>query len=400
MKKILHSYKLSLFVLTMMVAILQACEKDEMNGPVITSVTNYAASPNDSAIQSLLPGQWVVLNGHNLQDAVQILFNGVPANFNSGLFADNHAVVQVPAVIPFPTVSQDKLNTIQYFTPHGSTTIQFNIVAPAPTIQAISNENANTGDSVYIYGTNLFLLTKVNVAGIPITEYVSSPNGTSVGFVLPELTEGGPVVVANKSGKDSTVYHINDQVKGVLCNFDNVSTFSWGTNIDNSDTDFPSNRGAYAVLYSPVLSAGDGSWWNSQRSINTNAVQWIPVSQLNDSIENYAFKFEINVPDDWQGTSILVLKDYTWTYVALCEPWKDANGNTFPYKTKGWRTITIPLTEFRTNNGKGTSVKTLTDLLGASANGVLNVFTVNNGSKPTDTGLRAAVDNLRVVKFK
>lgn len=401
MKKILYNYTRQLFFLSVTLILLQACEKDEVSSPVITGIINYAPSPDDTVLQSLTPGQWVVVNGHNLQDALQISFNGVPANFNNGLFSDSYAVVQVPAVIPFPSIPAEKLNTIQYFTSHGSATFEFSIVAPAPVITSISNENANAGDSVYIYGTNLFLLTKISYSGAPITAYTSSVNGTSVGFVLPELDQSGPVIVANQSGADSTAFHVNDPSTGVLCDFDNINTLSWGTGTDNSSTNFPGNKGYYAVLNNAILSGGDASWWNWQRSINTNAVQWVPASSMSDPVGDYAFKFEINVPDAWKGTSIVVLKDYTWTYLAPYEPWKDANGKTFTYSTKGWRTVTIPLSGFRKDNGTGAAVTSLTDLLGSTGNGSVNIYTINSAaSTPTATGLTAAIDNIRVVKIK
>lgn len=400
MKKILYNYTPQLFFLAVTFMLLQACENDEVNSPVITGIINYAPSPDDTVLQSLTPGQWVVVTGHNLQDALQISFNGISASFNSGLFSDTYAVVQVPSVIPFPSIPAEKLNTIQYITSHGAATFEFNIVAPAPIITRISNENASPGDSVYIYGTNLFLLTKISFAGVPITSYTSSVNGTSVGFVLPELSQSGPVVVANQSGGDSTVYNVND-VTGVLCDFDDINTMSWGTGTNNSSADFPGNKGYYAVLKNSILSGGDEVWWNWERSINTNAVQWVPVSSLNEPVGNYAFKFEINVPDAWKGTSIVILKDYTWTYVAPYEPWKDANGDTFSYSTNGWLTVTIPLSEFRKDKGTGLAVTSLTDLLGSTGNGSVNIYTINtSASSPTATGLTAAIDNIRVVKIK
>lgn len=400
MKKILYPYTLQLFCLAMTFILLQACEKEEVNAPVITGIINYAPSPDDTVLQSLTPGQWVVVNGHNLHDALQISFNGVPATFNSGLFSDSYAVVQVPTVIPFPSIPVEKLNTIQFVTSHGAATFEFNIVAPAPIITQISNENANPGDSVYIYGTNLFLLTKISYAGQSITEYASSVNGTSVGFVLPELTQSGPVIVANQSGADSTAFHVHDSVTGVLCDFDDINTLSWGTGTDNSSTNFPGNKGNYAVLNNAILSGGDASWWNWQRSINTNAVQWVPLNNMSDAVDTYGIKFEINIPEASKGTSIVVLKDYSWTYIAPYEPWKNANGDTFSYATKGWRTVTIPLSEFRKDNGTGVAVTSLTDLLGTTGNGSVNIYTINSASTPTATGLVAAVDNIRVVKIK
>jgi hypothetical protein len=391
---------LLLFCMATAFILLPACKKDTASNPVITGVRSYEPAPGDSVLQSLLPGQWVVLLGHNLSNAVQISFNGIPATVNSALYSDTSVVVQVPTVIPFPSVPAEELNTIRYVTTHGTTTFTFNIVAPPPTIAGISNENANEGDSVYINGLNFFFVEEVIFAGVPVTSYAASGDGTSIGFVVPALTQSGPVVVTTKSGTASTVFNVNDVATGVLCNFDNVNTFSWGTRTDNSSVNYPGNRGYYAVLSNGVLPAGDGTWWSWQRSINTNDVQWVPVDSLSVPVDQYALKFEISVPGEWNGTSIYIVKGYNFSFMARYEPWLDANGVAFSFTTKGWRTVTIPLTAFRRNDGKGASAASLTELLGSSGAGAVNIHTKNFTGSPTATGLNAAVDNIRVVKIK
>ncbi len=401
MNKILYTpICLLLFSLTAAIILLPGCKKTTANGPVITGVRNYAPAPGDSVLHSLLPGQWVVLLGHNLTNAVQISFDGIPATFTSSMFSDTSAVVLVPAIIPFPSVPVEKLNTVYYVTPEGSTTFTFSIVAPPPTISGVSNENANTGDSVYLYGFNFFFIKQVSFAGSTVTAYKASGDGTSLGFVLPALSQSGPVIITTQSGTDTTRYNVNNASTESLCNFDNVNTLSWGTNTDNSSANFPGNSGSYAILSNDVLPPGEGSWWNWQRSINTNDVQWLPVSSLNDPPGNYALKFEISIPAESSGTSIYVLKGYSFTYMARYEPWKDVNSAAFPFATKGWRTVTMPLSEFRKDDGKGVSAPSLTELLGSSGSGAINIQTKNFSSSPTATGLNAAIDNIRVVRIQ
>jgi len=392
---------LFLAIATAFVWMQSACKKEVTEGaPVITSVRNYAASPADTLVNGITTGQWVVLIGHNLKNAVQISFNGIPATINSTMFSDTSATVLVPAVIPFPSVSPADLNTIRYVTREGATTFTFDIVAPPPTITSISNENANEGDSVYIYGLNLFFISEISFAGTSITQYATASDGTSIGFVLPALTESGPVVVTTKSGRVTTPFNVNDATTGVLCDFDKINTFSWGTGIDNSSASFPGNRGNYAVLSNGILPAGDGTWWGWQRSINTNDVQWVPADSLSLSLDEYAIKFEISVPSTWTGTSIYIIKGYSFDYMARYEPWQGANGTVSPFITKGWRTVTIPLSMFRSNDGKGSAAASLTALLGTSGNGAVNIQTKNFSASPSASGLQAAIDNIRVVKIK
>ncbi len=394
--------RLFMLLLVLPIFLIQpACKKDSTGkGPVITSIRNYAASPSDTLVKSITTGQWVVLIGYNLRDAIQVSFNGVPATINGILFSDTSAAVQVPSVIPFPSVSEEDRNTIRYTTRDGVAVFKFTINAPPPVITSVSNENANEGDSVYIYGSNFFNVEKISFAGSPVTAYAASGDGTSIGFILPALAHSGPVTVATQTGTASTTYNVNDGTTGMLCNFDNINTLSWGTDIDNSSARFPGNRGYYAVLSNGVLPAGDGSWWNAQRSINTNSVQWIPPDSLHVPVDQYALKFEINVPAAWNGTSIYVIKDYSFDYMARYEPWLDANGAAFAYTTKGWRTVTIPFSMFRKENGKGVAAASLAELLGSTATGAVNIQTQNFSSLPTVSGLTAAIDNIRVVKIK
>ncbi|MFD2034677.1 glycan-binding surface protein [Belliella marina] len=406
MKKIIyiHINRLMLACAAVILILFSACveKEDGLFHPVITEIRNYAPAPNDTLIQSLQPGQWVVLTGRNLTGATDILFNGVSAVVNNGLFSDNYAVVQVPGVIPFPLVPTELLNTVRYITNKGLTTYSFEISAPAPAITRISNENANAGDSVVVFGSNLFMLNKFSFAGTEITEYKSSPDGTFVSFKMPEITGSGPVVVENNTGGYSTPFNVNDPT-GTLCNFDDVNTFGWGANIVNNNPLYPSSRGNFAVLQNNGLNAGNSSWWEGGRSMNTNPVQWIPQASLSDAVSEYVFKFEINVPGEWNGATLLVLKDFNWGYVARYEPWRISSSRTSPFTTEGnWITVTIPFSEFRNKpqggkDGTGLSIASLKDLLGDSGNGSLSIFIINDSSEAT-AAMNIAIDNLRVVK--
>src|ERR1044072_7133037 len=95
----------------LVVIIMPACKKQtESSEPTITSIRNYAAAPNDTVVTSITTGQWVVIHGQNLKNALHIRFDGVEASFNYGVFDNNMAVVQIPSVIPFNSVPAELLN--------------------------------------------------------------------------------------------------------------------------------------------------------------------------------------------------------------------------------------------------------------------------------------------------
>jgi hypothetical protein len=409
MKKIVFNriHFLLLSCLALVVLQLSSCKDEDMDAPVITAVRNYAPAPNDTLVDVLVPGQFLVLEGAYLQEAVMITFAGIPATFNKALFADNYAVVRVPDVIPFPLVAEEDMNKIKYVTAAGETTFNFDIVAGTPMIAGVSNENPVEGETVMIGGTNLFLIEEVNFGGAIITDYMASDDGTVVGFIMPASSESGPASITTASGTGETVFNVNDLTTGMICNFDDIGSLAWGTGTSNSDPAFPGNHGWYPILDTGILGAGDGSWWNGGRSINVEEPQqWVSVAELDQPVANYALKFELNISGEWNGVSLFIVKDYNWDYLARFEPWEISETKTANISTGGkWQTVTIPLTEFRGKDenevdGKGNSASSLTQLLGESGAGGINFFTINAGSAPTPIGFRAAIDNIRVVKIK
>lgn len=385
-----------------------SCKKNNTAPPpVITSIRNYVPAPGDSLLTTAGPGQWIVISGSNLKGALQIYFDGVPSSFNEALFSDTSAAVLVPAVIAFPIVPTNKLNTINYVTTHGQTTFKVNIFPPAPSITSISNENALPGDSVTVYGLNLFFIQNLSYSGATIPTFLEAVNGTYVSFVIPPLTKSGPVTITTTVGTTTTPYNVNDVETDVLSNFDDIFNYAYfSANITNSPTLYPDGRGNYAELNATNVGPSDYAWYNGGRGINLNAVQWIPAANVNDPIADYVVKFEMNTKLPWSNGTIYVAANYSFTYIARYEPWLNADGSSTPFMTKGWQTVTIPASAFKTKpstsgayDGQGTSISSFNDLLGASANGNFHIWFINN-SNTAIPAFDMAFDNLRVEKIK
>lgn len=394
-----NSYLLS-GLIAIMFFIQPGCKKDKSSPsgpPVITGVRSYVASPGDSLLTSVGTGKWVVISGQNLRGALQIYFDGVKGSFNDAWFSDTSAIVLIPDVIAFPLVEPSQLNTIRYVTTHGETSFSFPIVAPAPTISGISNESANPGDTVRINGFNFFFIKHVSYAGVEVTGFTASSDGTAISMAVPaSVSTPGPVIVSTKAGIATTFYNVHDYVTGVLNNYDGVNNFVWGSDVSNSSANFPGNNGNYGVMKASNIPAGNGEWWGGGRSINTNDAQWIPVTHLQDTLNNYALKFETAVNKPWVNGSIQIVRDQNWDYMALYRPWKNANGSVTPFKTSGWQTVTIPLSNFLKAS---LPASTLTDLLGSEGKGAIKFMFINDDTKVV-ADFEAAVDNIRVVKIK
>lgn len=186
--------------------LLLACEKDEIAPPVISEIRNYAASPADTAVQTLEAGQWVVVLGQNLGDVSQVYFGSIPATLNQTLTTDQSIVVQVPT-IPFDSVARDKVNIVTVVNGSGSASFTINITG-APMIARVRNYAAapkdtvvNTivpGQRINIVGYNLKNATRIafqglnaNLAGVTYTD-------SSVIVQVPSNFTGADPLLANK----------------------------------------------------------------------------------------------------------------------------------------------------------------------------------------------------------
>jgi len=512
MKKISYNYIYywQLICVAAVIILVSACQKEDINPPAITSVRNYAASPNDTLIQSLNTGQWVVIHGNNLGGVTQVYFGSIPATINPAFFTDNSIVVQVPS-IPFLSVPKDKVhiitvvskggsasyeieivgtpiivgvrnedgenidmvfpeqqiniiglnlkdatsimfqgipadlnsvvytdssaivqlpanlsggnaalvNMISYTNRVGTGTYSIRIVGP-PIITRVSYEIPKEGDVVYLYGHNFVSVQSLTFAGTEISSFEESEDGTSIKFVSPLLTGGGPVVITTPGGIFTTAYKVNDIASinaggiGILGNMEWGDFFGWqwwggSVELQSSDpnsgwpsynADYGVGTGMYLTYKSNALNPGEGTIDNSIRLGN---YEWVPAANLNDPADYWALKFEINVKKPWNGGTLCIRTDKA-TYLALYEPWKVSANQSVIFTTEGWQTVTIPLSTFRLahatlGDGRGEPVAKVSDLLDvATGKTYLALFIRNFGNTRTATSFEAAFDNFRVVK--
>jgi hypothetical protein len=256
---------------------------------------------------------------------------------------------------------------------------------------------------VTIYGNNFFFIEKVIFPGnIEVTNNITTnASGTTLDVTVPAgITQGGNIKVVNRYGTGTSVLLFNDVTTGILCNFDNVNTVNnWAGVILSSDaTAFPGNHGTYARMSYNNVAAGDWAWWGGGRSINVETPrQWVPVANLSEPTSNFALKFEINTKVPWKNGTILLDKDYGWNYMGRFEGWNTGTG-TADYTSNGWKTVVMPLSNFRKSNGTAEAAPNLTAMLGAGGSGGFNLYFINAGTTQVVT-FDAAIDNFRVVRI-
>ncbi|MEO8406549.1 MAG: hypothetical protein ABI480_18200 [Chitinophagaceae bacterium] len=211
------------------ITVISGCGSTSFNiniigAPIISYVRNNAASPNDTILNSILPGQQINLIGYNLKNATQIQFQGVQANLADVVYTDTSAIVKVPVDLSGGNASM--VNTISYTTSIGTGIFSIRIIGP-PIITSISYENPNSGDSVYFYGNNFLAIQSITFAGVNVPLFQASDDGTAVGFVAPEMTQSGPAVITTAAGTFTTAYNVNDVTTGAISNFEWSGVFHW-----------------------------------------------------------------------------------------------------------------------------------------------------------------------------
>jgi hypothetical protein len=97
--------------------------------PLIVRIRNYEASPNDTIVSFVAPGQYVNLIGFNLEGADSIDFQGIKADLSSAVYTDSSVIVKVPN--DFTGSNPSLANRFTYTTKIGKQVYFIPIVDPA-----------------------------------------------------------------------------------------------------------------------------------------------------------------------------------------------------------------------------------------------------------------------------
>ncbi|WP_428232803.1 glycan-binding surface protein [Flavobacterium sp.] len=361
--------------------------------PVITAISDVFTEPADS----------IFIYGTNLVLIKKLSYGGTAITS----FKPNVSGTSVGFVMPAPAPTSGNVEIDAY----GGMAI-FKIAAD-PIIFSISNENAAVNDSVFVYGQYLKGVESFSFGGTTISSYKLNNNGSSIGFVLPSSPQKGPVAITTSFGSVTTFYDVND-IYGTsslsICDGGDNWQF-WAADLYSGDPssgwpsytpDFPGTKSQFLVIDQGTLLAGAGQPWD--RAIRLDSKNWVAQANINDPVENYALKFEMSIPNAWNGSSMLIQTDND-TYTYRWEPWKISANISKAYSTKGWITVTVPFTEFRAKDaalgvGRGNSMTELISLLGTSGKSGFYLYAHNYSTSATATGFKAAFDNIRVVKVK
>lgn len=334
-------------------------------------------------------GQTIRIQGTGFSGLRHIYINGYDTYFNNALMTDNNVWVSLNSKTPIYDAKEEDRNTIRFVKDGTSFTYPFTVRAAAPSISSISNCLPVAGEVVYVYGSNLqetndvTLPSGTKVDAATIANAVGEDAGKWFSFVMPAgETEGGSITAVCANGTAISPAYFNNNAAYII-NFDNLGSqgyWSWSETGSMCDpTDLVSDplgtgRGNVAMLVPQRLLDNGGiaagktrasEWWTAGNDNADDDWNWMISSGIFEgasSLENIAVQFDIYCPREWSATGQLQISiqnnisfngygsdesksSTTQTYVWL--PWIDeTTGKAAPFKTEGWKTVTIPLSKF------------------------------------------------------
>jgi hypothetical protein len=376
--KIKNLYKgLGLLLIPIALSILSSCNQDVDLTP---SIARVRVTAKDSVITGGEFGLSVAIQGNNLASVVKVMFNDLEAELNPTLITNNNIICFVPDVAP--NVVSNKVTVI---TKGGqSAQADFNVVLPEPIITGMYNEFAKGNEITEVLGNYFYLIKSVKLGSTNLEIISFTP--TSIKVKMPATVIKDKITVEGEGGTVTSTFRMHE-TDGNMVNFDIPAT-GWGSPVcwggaaivDGSDPDALSGKFSRINDTNLPKTGWQDSWVFS--------TCWFDFGLAAGAAESKTFKFEHKIDTPWiTGQYDFEIKTENGTvYKYSYKPWNDSNLSGAGFKTTGWKTAYIPLTEFKNGQETIQDVSKIRDLLVAF--------------KTPDAGMDAykgSIDNIRIV---
>lgn len=401
-----------------------------ISGVQYQNADSVDADGNPIRPETVSPGARIAIQGTNMNSVANVYFLGYEASFNPALASEDYLIATIPGDLPFGELSTaevegDSLPEIQVTNDANQARYdEVPVRPPAPELQSMNNEYAEPGEEVTISGSFLYLVQSVTLPDgttIPGEEIEATTDGTAATFTIPEsaAAQEGEITYTTASGTSESgpTFQYRDS-RGMLLNWDDHSSWQfWNATVaTSSDSEFGSGaEGSFGIMQAgSEMPVGDNSWFSGNKTVNLNNQQWVAPENLGEPPENFAVKFELNIAEEWNTGNIVIIlletaENYQAGYGYRVQPWLQSDGSVNPVSWDGWRTFTVPLSQFTDGYGSpdGSSAPSLTALFGedgvAGNGGPDNnppAFRLNNlgGNAPIPPSQAFAIDNIRVVR--
>lgn len=366
--------------------------------PTVSYVRIPDVLSSDSLVTHAYMGTTIALIGDNLTSVKQVWFNDQQATLNTSFITSKALILTVPNSIPDNVTDKiylinSKNDTVKY---------DFKVDVPNPMLTSMDCEYVPDGDVATING-NYFL----PVEGDDVPEVYFTPNIkaevvsytlTQLKVIVPEGASMGTVTVKSRYGSTMSTFKFRDNT-GLISDFSNSSYGNpWGlggfSSTDGCD-------GQYLLMESS--SFGPWSWLNNMMWVYSACDGAGNQPIATGDVSNLALRFETNVPY-WSDQNMCIwFTPYESSFSGVnvdgtsaqyhWKPYMDGTSKV-TYNSDGWKTITIPLSEFNTDKSETTTTRKITDI-SAYTNINLMVFGAADDTYP----IKICIDNLRIVSI-
>ena len=445
---------------------LHSCKDDDGNpypggdGPVTVSKVYLldAADTTGNKIREVdfaRLGQTLKLEGSGFGGITKILVNGYETYFNTAMATSNSLIFALSGTTPIAKAEADVRNKIQFVKSSGTYSYDFIIRAASPRIAAISPSLPQPGETVTVSGSGLDEITEIVLPGdVKIVEGITNAPDDEAGewfsFTMPAgVTESGSISITGANGQAVSGTYFND-FDCFITDFDGKGELgSWSATWSSADlVDDPLNtgRGKVAMLI-PGIGVAEAKYekgvnpgvdhiefWATAGNDNAND-DWTRMTSkipAETDLTELAIQFDIYVDGVWNETGQLEislannLNSYGYgsanampgnsgvvSGAAVWVPWFNKETPTVftPYTTDGWKTVTIPLTDFgEFADGESHTFQEVIDLRNNCSYKNFEVFASNSNIKYGDEegevveakafATKIYIDNFRVVNTK
>ncbi|RJE72909.1 glycan-binding surface protein [Reichenbachiella sp. MSK19-1] len=321
----------------------------------------------------------ITITGENLDIVKEVWFTGGTMG-TIGTATETNLVVTVPVGTNTGVVTLVANNGVEVVS-----TSALTILAEVPVFDSFP-ATARPGDMLTLTGEKLNLTNEVIFPG--------DVKATKFGNRTTEILEVYiPDAVALGLGKITFTTYSTDFTESTNINFTGVESIVdpalvffdfdgkdswWGDGAVGSDPAEGIN-GNYSLLEGAVTADYKGFFFR-------NGGDNFPAATIGTDVDNYYFKFDINVKEALAAGNLkFQLGDYWWTYGPNATT-AEGQGNQAVPSSNGWVTVTVNLSDFRNNYGWGDRI---TDLNAVGDGG----FGLAWGEGVTN--LNVLIDNLR-----
>ena len=385
--------------------LIQSCKKSNSDSgmPVVNYVRITNPLKSDSLVTHAFMGNVVAIMGENLQDVDEVWFNDQSATVNRSFVTSSTIIVTIPNIIPTTVTNKLLLITTSK---KDTLKVPFGVDVPAPRLDALYEEYIADGGTAIILG-NFF----INDPSKPLQVFfpgniegtVTSVSLTQVKVTVPAGAGVGPIQVKSIYGSSRSTFYFRDD-RGLLLNYDNLTNAgSWrGGTIKNDANSLDKNylmlKGTLGDNAGAEDFAGGGFvselWGDANGRPDANFLPGAPA--------DYLFKFEANVIK-WDGAYLNICwgpwassvgpyqNQLYWSNMnarGLWKPW-EATGS---FKTDGWMTVTIPMSDMKYNKDFGAMA------FDPSKSGSLTYWMKGpSATVGADSHIEIYIDNVRIV---